>query len=53
MEKFMGLLQRLNERVSNLEINYINQVNAIYRKVDLSFSAENNTFINNNNKWVK
>ena len=53
MEKFMNMIQRLNERVSNLEINYINQAEYMSRKVELSFAKEDNTFMNNNNKRVK
>ena len=48
------MLQRLNERVSNLEINYINQAETMSnKKVKLSFGKEDNTFMNNNNKRVK
>ncbi|PKB95524.1 hypothetical protein RhiirA5_436559 [Rhizophagus irregularis] len=51
MEKFMNMIQRLNERVSNLKINHINQAEILSnRKVELSFA---NTFMNNNNKRVK
>ncbi|CAB4384278.1 unnamed protein product [Rhizophagus irregularis] len=54
MEKFMNMIQKLNERVSNLEINHINQAEMLSnRKVDLRFAKDNNTFINNNNKRVK
>lgn len=54
MEKFMNMVQRLNERVSNLEINYINQAESMSnRKVELTFAREDNTFMNNNNKRVK
>ncbi|PKY48160.1 hypothetical protein RhiirA4_421950 [Rhizophagus irregularis] len=53
MEKFMNMIQRLNERVSNLEINYINQAEYMSRKVELTFAKEDNTFMNNNNKRVK
>ncbi|CAB4394149.1 unnamed protein product [Rhizophagus irregularis] len=31
MEKFMNMIQRLNERVSNLEINHINQAEILSR----------------------
>ncbi|CAB5358457.1 unnamed protein product [Rhizophagus irregularis] len=51
MEKFMNMIQRLNERVSNLEINHINQAEILSnRKVELSFAKDDNTFMNNNNK---
>ncbi|PKK56678.1 hypothetical protein RhiirC2_799532 [Rhizophagus irregularis] len=54
MEKFMNMIQRLNERVSNLEINHINQAEILSnRKVELSFAKDDNTFMNNNNKRVK
>ncbi|EXX64166.1 hypothetical protein RirG_145390 [Rhizophagus irregularis DAOM 197198w] len=54
MEKFMNMIQRLNERVSNLEINHINQAEILSnRKVELMFAKDDNTFMNNNNKKVK
>ncbi|CAB5186588.1 unnamed protein product [Rhizophagus irregularis] len=54
MEKFMNMIQRLNERVSNLEINHINQAEILSnRKVELLFANDDNMFINNNNKRVK
>ncbi|GBC23928.1 hypothetical protein GLOIN_2v1769705 [Rhizophagus irregularis DAOM 181602=DAOM 197198] len=54
MEKFMNMIQRLNERVSNLEINHINQAEILSnRKVELLFANDDNTFMNNNNKRVK
>ena len=53
MEKFMNLIQRLNKRVSNLEINYINQAENMNRKVELTFAKEDNMFMNNNNKRIK
>ncbi|CAB4396737.1 unnamed protein product [Rhizophagus irregularis] len=54
MEKFMNMIQRLNERISNLEINHINQAEMLSnRQVDLVFAKDNNTFMNNNNKRVK
>ncbi|GBC29906.2 hypothetical protein GLOIN_2v1769705 [Rhizophagus irregularis DAOM 181602=DAOM 197198] len=54
MEKFMNMIQRLNERVSNLEINHINQAEMLSnRQVDLRFAKDDNTFMNNNNKRVK
>ncbi|CAB5201957.1 unnamed protein product [Rhizophagus irregularis] len=54
MVKFMNMIQRLNERVSNLEINHINQVEMLSnRQVDLVFAKDDNTFMNNNNKRVK
>uniref|UniRef100_U9SQH4 Uncharacterized protein n=1 Tax=Rhizophagus irregularis (strain DAOM 181602 / DAOM 197198 / MUCL 43194) TaxID=747089 RepID=U9SQH4_RHIID len=54
MEKFMNMIQRLNERVSNLEINHINQAEILSnRKVELLFAKDDNTFMNNNNKRVK
>ncbi|PKY39894.1 hypothetical protein RhiirA4_453179 [Rhizophagus irregularis] len=44
-------MRKLNERVSNLEINYINQAESSNnRKVELSFGNEDNTFMNSNNK---
>ncbi|RGB28291.1 hypothetical protein C1646_673318 [Rhizophagus diaphanus] len=54
MDKFMDLLKKLNERVSNLEINYINQAEPQNnRLIELSFEKEDNTFMNANNKHVK
>ncbi|CAB5201403.1 unnamed protein product [Rhizophagus irregularis] len=54
MEKFMNMIQRLNERVSNLEINHINQAEMLSnRQIDLRFAKDDNTFMNNNNKRVK
>ena len=54
MEKFMNMIQKLNERVSNLEINHINQVEILSnRNVDLTFAKDDSTFMNNNNKRVK
>ncbi|PKY35939.1 hypothetical protein RhiirB3_457563 [Rhizophagus irregularis] len=54
MEKFMNMIQRLNERVLNLEINHINQAEILSnRKVELMFAKDDNTFMNNNNKKVK
>ncbi|CAB4432037.1 unnamed protein product [Rhizophagus irregularis] len=54
MEKFLSMLQKLNERVSNLEINYINHTDPFKnRTVELSFEKEDSTFTNNNNKRVK
>ncbi|PKY34494.1 hypothetical protein RhiirB3_454262 [Rhizophagus irregularis] len=54
MEKFMNMIQRLNERVSNLEINHINQAEMLSnRQIDLRFAKDDNTFVNNNNKRVK
>ncbi|EXX77884.1 hypothetical protein RirG_019800 [Rhizophagus irregularis DAOM 197198w] len=48
------MIQRLNERVSNLEINHINQAEMLSnRQVDLRFAKDDNTFMNNNNKRVK
>ncbi|RGB27525.1 hypothetical protein C1646_769006 [Rhizophagus diaphanus] len=48
------MLQKLNERVSNLKINYINHTNPLMnRTVKLSFGKKNSTFTNNNNKRVK
>ncbi|CAB4406686.1 unnamed protein product [Rhizophagus irregularis] len=54
MEKFMNMLQKLNERVSNLEINHINQAEFLSnRKIELMFAKDDNTIMNNNNKRVK
>ncbi|CAB4382625.1 unnamed protein product [Rhizophagus irregularis] len=54
LEKFMNMIQRLNERVSNLEINHINQAKMLSnRQIDLRFAKDDNTFMNNNNKRVK
>ncbi|PKC52293.1 hypothetical protein RhiirA1_481836 [Rhizophagus irregularis] len=54
MEKFINMIQRLNERISNLEINHINQAEILSnRKVELMFVKDDNTFMNNNNKRVK
>ncbi|EXX67081.1 hypothetical protein RirG_117640 [Rhizophagus irregularis DAOM 197198w] len=50
----MNMIQKLNERVSNLEINHINQAEMMSnRQVDLLFAKDDNTFMNNNNKRVK
>ncbi|CAB4386275.1 unnamed protein product [Rhizophagus irregularis] len=54
MEKFINMIQRLNERVSNPEINHINQAEMLSnRQVDLRFTKDDNTFMNINNKRVK